>query len=1210
MNYRKRVLPIALTVCMILSMNSAAFTAYATDDPVSYIDADGVEQQQDEYTVITDGSTALGTGWYVVADTVSVSKRMTVSGDVNLILCDGAALTAAEGVTVNSGNSLTIFAQSGGSGSLETGTPSNQYAGIGGYRSASGLITINGGMITVKGGSNSAGIGGGDRTGGTTVINGGTVTATGGSNGAGIGGADGYNGGSITINGGTVTATGGDKSAGIGGGGYWSSTGTGGGAGNIVINGGTVVANAGTKGGAGSGIGAAYNATAGSVSLSWTALDDSITADSVVAETVTLEKDFRLEPNGSVLGTAADLSSSFSLVPYEGTAVTVTFDSDGGSEIPSQRYVYGASAVRPADPERAGYVFSGWVLGSDTYDFSSELTDNITLRAVWMDLSQLSYIDSEGTEQTLNEYIPVSDGISAMSEGWYAVSGDIQTSNRVVVSGSVNLILCDDSALTASKGISVNNGSSLTVYAQSGGSGVLETSVPDAGNAGIGGDSNLSSGQITVYGGNITAFGGNYAAGIGGGRTKEGFVSVFGGTVNATGGANGYGAGIGSGYSANKASMITIGGGSVTASGGAHSAGIGGGDTTRGGVISINGGVTSATGGFCGIGGVETSESYDNSITMDWSAGSFAGMRVTASSYSATEITFNRSFILPDGRTIADAENAAGKTIMPFDGTIHTVTFYDEDGTTVLHTVMLTGGTVSAPDAPVKPGHTFVAWKNGDAVFDFSAPVNSDLDLTAYYEQMAEVSYIDADGTEKSVQDYYVITSDSSALSGGWYVVNADTEIAVRAAVSGTVNLILADGAALTAAKGITVNESDTLNIFGQSEGTGSIVTGKPDSGMAGLGGSSQNNGTVNIYGGTVSAVGGDNAAGIGGGNNGNGGRITIAGGSVTAAGGNTGAGIGGGNGKTGGTVTITGGVVNASGGSEGGSGIGGGYRGAAGTVSISGGTVTANGGGSEGSGIGAGAGNSAGSITISGGIITANGGSSGYGIGAGASDSAMPVSISWTDPSDKIYAQSYTCAVTVPEGKYFVLADAPLTLAKWTGASNVSAKNLVPYEGVVYTVNFMDQEELYASEKVAAGGAVDAPDEPEGDNILTFDCWQLNGSDYDLSAAVTGDTTLTASWKLRANIRSYTLENAGTSAVIYRDLDTESITSGSGVSADSPIYVVQYDESGRFITAAIVSASETVVEADNNAASIQIIWSDSLLVPLCEALLFSVGIE
>ena len=38
--------------------------------------------------------------------------RVTVSGDVHLILADGCKLTAGTGIEVNSGNSLTIYAQS------------------------------------------------------------------------------------------------------------------------------------------------------------------------------------------------------------------------------------------------------------------------------------------------------------------------------------------------------------------------------------------------------------------------------------------------------------------------------------------------------------------------------------------------------------------------------------------------------------------------------------------------------------------------------------------------------------------------------------------------------------------------------------------------------------------------------------------------------------------------------------------------------------------------------------------------------------------------------------------------------------------------------------------------------------------------------------------------------------------------------------------
>ena len=49
---------------------------------------------------------------YVVTETASISTRITVSGEVNLILCDGATLTASKGITVTDSNILNIHAQS------------------------------------------------------------------------------------------------------------------------------------------------------------------------------------------------------------------------------------------------------------------------------------------------------------------------------------------------------------------------------------------------------------------------------------------------------------------------------------------------------------------------------------------------------------------------------------------------------------------------------------------------------------------------------------------------------------------------------------------------------------------------------------------------------------------------------------------------------------------------------------------------------------------------------------------------------------------------------------------------------------------------------------------------------------------------------------------------------------------------------------------
>lgn len=90
-------------------------------------------------------------GWYAVTENTSIEKSsITVEGDVHLILCDDAKLTAAVGITVNEGNTLTIYAgkqgKAGnakdirGSGMFYGGTKPEDYpcyAGIGGSEAKS-----------------------------------------------------------------------------------------------------------------------------------------------------------------------------------------------------------------------------------------------------------------------------------------------------------------------------------------------------------------------------------------------------------------------------------------------------------------------------------------------------------------------------------------------------------------------------------------------------------------------------------------------------------------------------------------------------------------------------------------------------------------------------------------------------------------------------------------------------------------------------------------------------------------------------------------------------------------------------------------------------------------------------------------------------------------------------------------------------------------
>lgn len=271
--------------------------------------------------------------------------------------------------------------------------------------------------------------------------------------------------------------------------------------------------------------------------------------------------------------------------------------------------------------------------------------------------------------------------------------------------------------------------------------------------------------------------------------------------------------------------------------------------------------------------------------------------------------------------------------------------------------------------------------------------------------------------------DYTPVTSITETGNVTWitgsYVVITDVTINGRIKINDEVNLILCDGAKLTAAKGITVSESKTLNIYAQSDGAskGELVAKVDGSGTtndAAIGGendSSNNCGTITIHGGKITATTGltsavTNGAGIGGGKSGDGGNIKIFRGTVTstatAASENKnaysyGAGIGGGYGGSGGNIEIYDGAVTstATATSENGNansygaGIGGGNAATFADITIRGGTVEAKSGaastasvrGGYGCGIGNGKGANGdfGDITITGGTVTATGGDAMY---------------------------------------------------------------------------------------------------------------------------------------------------------------------------------------------------------------------------------------
>ena len=276
---KKRIFSILL--CCVMLVGLLPTVALAAGD-VKYLDDKGVEQTHTgSYTEITATDTPIAwtAGWYVVNGNVTIGTeetplRVTVSGDVRLILADGCTLTVNGGIQVQdddnditngSANALTIYAQSTDKSTMgkliAKGAEHDYNAVIGGnegkgYGGSGGAVTINGGVVKATN-TKGAGIGGGfgsssGGSGGTITINGGSVIATG-VNGAAIGG--GYSGGGTGGDGGTITITGGSVIAtGVNGAGIGSGCGTrGGSGGEVMITGGTVKAS--SSRGAGIGVG-------------------------------------------------------------------------------------------------------------------------------------------------------------------------------------------------------------------------------------------------------------------------------------------------------------------------------------------------------------------------------------------------------------------------------------------------------------------------------------------------------------------------------------------------------------------------------------------------------------------------------------------------------------------------------------------------------------------------------------------------------------------------------------------------------------------------------------------------------------------------------------------------------------------------------------------------------------------------------------------
>nr|MCR5461130.1 hypothetical protein [Acetatifactor sp.] len=423
--------------------------------------------------------------------------------------------------------------------------------------------------------------------------------------------------------------------------------------------------------------------------------------------------------------------------------------------------------------------------------------------------------------------------------------------------------------------------------------GVME--LTNYGGSGIGGGQEGKGGKVVINNGIITTHTGN-GAGIGSGA--DGIapnIIINDGIINANPGkgtASGAGIGNGNDTKRSRISTIVINGGTISAWGGVNSAAIGG-IRSDGANITITGGIIYAYGGSdaAGIG----SGNYINPdpVNIHISGGEIhafgGGNLVGIGNYSKGNVTTTLSYVNATRDSISIESSGYNGSVTIADGCMFS------DGTGTIYTGQLTDKQIEA-----------ISGK------------------TLKYEPKA--FYLDENGKVSNPVDGEEVKGNTTTFTGlndkgGWYVVSGNVTISELVTVTGDVKLILCDGATLTTTSGINIREGNSLKIYAQSTGDKKgklITTGSKEQAGIGSGiyiGSDNKrvlvrSGNIEIYGGDISATGGDGAAGIGGGGNCSGGTTVLGGGTISATGGTGAAGIGGGARSRAGKIHVTGTVV------------------------------------------------------------------------------------------------------------------------------------------------------------------------------------------------------------------------------------------------------------------------------------------------------------
>lgn len=654
------------------------------------------------------------------------------------------------------------------------------------------------------------------------------------------------------------------------------------------------------------------------------------------------------------------------------THATVTFNTNGADcSVPSQTVTSAIGLEYPETPEWTGHIFRGWYTDAEcteVYDFTADITQDLTLYAGWTSISRSSYYNLR-----IMDILRYNSSSNRFSVG---ISGSSSREQSYVY-------------------FSIPTDGTYTLY---------------FGTSGI----NFTNYQVSKIAG--TASGASYSGQLDGGFASVRFTAEAGAVICLST----YRASTAAGEFAHTVYTYVI-GGTAPEDGGvsrAHSAER---KVTVGEEVTFT--VEDANEGHYFIGWYDgdtlltkereytfTMPAENVSYTARWSkialeksdsAGGTVKQEMTGyTENDAVTLTAetNGGYVWLgwyNGETLLTRE-LVYTCNMPAEGVTYTAKWIECPVTlekngehageiTVLDGAYKLGDEVTVT-ATTNEGYTWVGWYNGEELlteemsYTFEMPEEPAV-FTATWS--TNIPYIDGDGSEAAYTgaavEYLSALTENRTLTEGWYLLSGTVAGDYALTVDGEAHIILADGSDWQVSN-VIVGAEDTLYIYAQSTGDAAgklTVSGniggedgaKGESGTDGsrgtmvggiggtgdVGGQGGDCGTVVINGGVIAA------AKIGGGDGGEGGQ-----GGLGGTGGDYGG--RGGNGGVGGTggdsvlIVINGGIITAGriGGGEGGHG---GYGTVGGYGSLRNGSTGSNGNG--------GAGGDGGMFVFNGGTLT-----------------------------------------------------------------------------------------------------------------------------------------------------------------------------------------------------------------------------------------------